>query len=141
MSKYLNRIEEAEGRARELEARIADPDIAKQPGQYQKVARGLGALRPMLEAGERYRAVLADLEDSRSMLDDSDAELAELARAETQELEGKLSALESELAVLLTPKDPNDEKNVIVEIRAGAGVTRPRSLPRISFGCTRASQS
>ncbi len=55
------------------------------------------------------------------MLDDSDAELAELARAETQELEGKLSALESELAVLLTPKDPNDEKNVIVEIRAGAG--------------------
>ena len=121
MSKYLNRIEEAEGRARELEARIADPDIAKQPGQYQKVARGLGALRPMLEAGERYRAVLAELEDSRSMLDDSDAELAELARAETQELEGKLSALESELAVLLTPKDPNDEKNVIVEIRAGAG--------------------
>ncbi|MCS5638516.1 MAG: peptide chain release factor 1 [Myxococcota bacterium] len=121
MPKYLNRIEEAEQRGRELEARVADPELAKQPGQYQKVARALGALRPLLEAGERYRNLLREIEDSRSMLEDDDAELAEMARAETAQLEEKLAELDTELANLLTPKDPNDEKNVIVEIRAGAG--------------------
>ena len=121
MSKYLNRIEEAEERARELEARVADPELAKQAGQYQKVARSLGALRPLLDTGERYRNVLRELEDSRSMLDDSDAELAELARAETTDLEEQLTQLEAELAILLTPRDPNDDKNVILEIRAGTG--------------------
>jgi peptide chain release factor 1 len=121
MSKYLNRIEEAEERGREFEARIADPEIAKQAGEYQKVARGLGALRPLLEAGARYRAVLTALEDSRSMLDDPDAEVVELARAETAELEARLVDLEGELATLLMPRDPNDGKNVLVEIRAGTG--------------------
>lgn len=121
MSKYLNRIEEAEERSRELEARIADPETAKQPREFQTVARSLGALRPLLESGERYRVVLRELEASRSMLDDADAELAEMARAETAELEEKLAELEAELAILLTPRDPNDDKNVIFEIRAGAG--------------------
>jgi len=121
MSKYLNRIEEAEERARELEAQVADPELAKQAGQYQKVARALGALRPLLEAGDRYRVVVEELDDSRSMLDDSDAELAELARTETLELEARLVELENELAILLTPRDPNDDKNVILEIRAGTG--------------------
>ena len=121
MSKYLNRIEEAEERARELEARVADPELAKQAGQYQKVARSLGALRPLLDTGERYRNVLRELEDSRSMLDDTDAELAELARTETTDLEEQLGQLEAELAILLTPRDPNDDKNVILEIRAGTG--------------------
>ncbi|MDE0886397.1 MAG: peptide chain release factor 1 [Myxococcota bacterium] len=121
MSKYLNRIEEAEERAREFEGQVADPELAKQPGQYQKVARALGALGPLLEAGGRYRVVVRELEDSRSMMGDSDAELAELARAETLELETSLTELESELAFLLTPRDPNDDKNVILEIRAGTG--------------------
>jgi peptide chain release factor 1 len=121
MPKYLNRIEEAEERGRELEARITDPEFAKQPGEYQKVARAIGALRPLLEAGARYRIALRELESSRSMLDDSDEEVAELARAEAAELEAKLAELEAELAILLTPRDPNDDKNVIVEIRAGAG--------------------
>jgi peptide chain release factor 1 len=74
-----------------------------------------------LEAGARYRIALRELESSRSMLDDSDEEVAELARAEAAELEAKLAELEAELAILLTPRDPNDDKNVIVEIRAGAG--------------------
>ncbi len=121
MSKYLNRIEEAEQRGRELEARIADPELAKEVGQFQKVARGLGALRPLLETGGRYREVLRELESSRSMLDDPDSELVELARGEVADLEGQLSRLEAELAALLTPRDPNDDKNVLVEIRAGAG--------------------
>ena len=78
-------------------------------------------MRPLLEAGARYREVLNALEDSRFMLDDPDEELVELAREETTELEDRLVELESELAALLMPRDPNDDKNVLVEIRAGAG--------------------
>ena len=121
MGKYLSRIAEAEERARELEGQLADPELARQPGQYQKLAKALGALRPILEAGERYRAVEGELGDSRAMVDDADAELAEMARADVETLGLELAELEAKLAELFTPKDPNDEKNAVFEIRAGAG--------------------
>ena len=121
MADYLDRIAESEERARELEAQLLDPDIARQAGEYQKLAKALGALRPLLEVGHRYRQVVEQLEDSRSMLDDSDPELAELARAEVEELESELQGLDAELSDLLRPRDPNDEKNVVLEIRAGTG--------------------
>ena len=121
MADYLARIAESEERARELEAQLLDPEIARQPGEYQKLAKALGGLRPLLEVGQRYRAVIEQLEDSRSMLDDSDAELAELARAEVEELESELQGLDEQLAELLRPRDPNDDKNVVLEIRAGTG--------------------
>ena len=76
MADYLARIAESEERARELEAQLLDPEIARQAGEYQKLAKALGGLRPLLEVGQRYREVIEQLEDSRSMLDDSDAELA-----------------------------------------------------------------
>ena len=121
MADYLDRIAETEERARELEAQLLDPELARQPGQYQKVAKALGALRPMLETGVRYKQVKVDLEDSRGILDEGDAELAELARAEVAELEAELQELDGQLAELLRPKDPNDDKNVVLEIRAGTG--------------------
>jgi peptide chain release factor 1 len=119
--KYLNRISETEERARDLEAQLLDPDLAKEAGRYQKVAKELGRLRPILEAGERYRSVVGQLRDSRAMLEDEDPEMAELARAELEELGEELAGLEAQLADLFTPRDPNDEKNAIFEIRAGAG--------------------
>ena len=121
MADYLDRIAESQERARELEARLLDPDIARQAGEYQKLAKALGALRPLLEVGDRYRQVVEQLEDSRSMLDDSDPELADLARAEVEDLESELQGLDGELSDLLRPRDPNDEKNVVLEIRAGTG--------------------
>jgi peptide chain release factor 1 len=121
MGKYLNRIAEAEEQARELEGQLADPAIAKEPGRYQKLGKQLGNLRPLLELGGRYRSVVAGLEDSKAMIEDPDEEIAELARSEVESLGEELAALEMQLADLLQPKDPNDEKNAIFEIRAGTG--------------------
>ncbi len=121
MAKYHSRIAEAEERARELEGQLADPELASEPGQYQKLAKALGGLRPVLDAGERYNAILAELADSQAMVDEGDPEIAEMARSEIESLTAELEALEMKLADLFTPKDPNDEKNAIFEIRAGTG--------------------
>lgn len=121
MPDYADRIAEAEVSSQELETQLLDPKLAQQPGQYQKVAKALGALRPIVETGARYQQVKAELEDSRGMLNDGDPEMAELARAEVGELESELQQLEARLADLLMPRDPNDEKNAVLEIRAGTG--------------------
>jgi len=121
MSDFLARIEAAEVRARELEAELVDPEVAREPRRYEKLGKELGSLRPLLETGARYRDTLAELEDSRTMLEDPDAELAELARGEVERLVPEREALEARLAELLTPVDPNDEKNAILEIRGGTG--------------------
>jgi len=118
---FLQRIAEAEARARDLETQLSDPEVGKEPGAIEKLGRRLGSLRPLLEVGERYRTAMAELEDSRAMVEDDDPEMAELARGEILRLEAEIPALETELRVLLTPKDPNDEKNAIFEIRAGTG--------------------
>jgi peptide chain release factor 1 len=121
MGKYLSRIAEAEERARELEGQLADPELARQPGKYQKLAKQLGELRPILERGERYTVIVRELADSRSMVADPDPEVAELARAEVEELTTELEEADLAFAELLTPRDPNDDKNAVFEIRAGTG--------------------
>jgi peptide chain release factor 1 len=118
---FLERIAEAFARSRDLETQLSDPEIGKEPGAIEKLGKRLGALRPLLEVGGRYRTAVSELEDSKAMLEDDDVEMQELARAEIERLEEEIAALETELRVLLTPKDPNDEKDAIFEIRAGTG--------------------
>jgi len=110
-----------EDRARRLEQRLADPAVASAPGEYAQVAKELAGLRPLLDASARYQAALAQREDARSLVADPDPEVSELARGELDGLETQVAALERELRLLLLPKDPNDEKNVMLEIRAGTG--------------------
>src|SRR5271157_913704 len=121
MSDMLERIGEIEVRARSLEERLADPQVASVPGEYAKVAKQLGGLRPVLEAGRRYRQVVSEIEGSRDLLAESDPELREMARADVERLTREREALEAQIRELLLPKDPNDDKGVILEIRAGAG--------------------
>jgi peptide chain release factor 1 len=121
MPDLSQRIEEAEARSGELEERLADPALASAPGEYATLAKELGALRPLVETGRAWRRLREELADAREMLGEEDAELQELARAEALRLEGELEAAERELLVLLVPPDPNDDKNAILEIRAGAG--------------------
>jgi peptide chain release factor 1 len=121
MADFLDRIEEAEARARDLEQQLSDPEIAKQAGQVQKHAKALGRIRPLVEAGGRYRKVMIGLAEARAMLEDEDPEMAELARGELEGLEARRVEVEAELTELLMPKDPNDEKNALLEIRAGTG--------------------
>ena len=121
MADFLERIDEAAAKSADLEMRLSDPELAKEPGAFQKLGKELGQLRPIVEAGARYRKLLSDIEGSREMLEEDDAEMAEMARAELEELEEQRSTLEAELVELLTPKDPLDEKNALLEIRAGTG--------------------
>ncbi len=100
---------------------MSDPEVARQSGQMQKIAKELGRLRPLVETGERYRSVVEQIEDARAIVSEDDAELAELARAEIADLEAEQTRLEEALTDLLTPPDPNDEKNALLEIRAGTG--------------------
>jgi peptide chain release factor 1 len=121
MSELLRRIEETEGRARALEEQLADPALAGRSGEYQALAKELGRLRPLLEAGGRYRKLVADHEGARALLEEADEELRLEARDEIARIEPELGAVERQIRLLLVPPDPNDERNVILEIRSGAG--------------------
>ncbi|MFK7897825.1 MAG: peptide chain release factor 1 [Myxococcota bacterium] len=121
MADFLERIAEAEARNRDLEIQLSDPEVGKEQGAIEKLGRRLGALRPLLEVGEKYKAAMSELADSKAMLEDDDPEMAEMARGEIGPLEEKIVELETELRILMTPKDPNDEKDAIFEIRAGTG--------------------
>jgi peptide chain release factor 1 len=121
MSDLLARIAEFEARAKGLEERLADPAVAASPKEYAQVAKEFSAVRPLVDAGERYRRTLKELADAQAMSSESDEELRALARAEVDRLEEEREKLEAEIQQLLIPADPNDEKDVILEIRAGAG--------------------
>jgi peptide chain release factor 1 len=121
MSDLLDKISVSEAKAGQLEEQLADPEIAKTPTQYASVAKELSRIRPLAEAGGRYRQLLAEIADASAMLEDEDGDVRELAEAELAELEDRRGATERELRLLLVPKDPNEEKNAILEVRAGTG--------------------
>jgi len=121
MADWTDRVRELRARARGLEERLADPALARQPAELAKLGKELAELRPLLEAGRRWEETRSALVDARSLANDPDPELAELAKSELPELEAREAALAAELRALLRPKDPNDGKDAILEIRAGAG--------------------
>ena len=121
MADTLERIQDALARYDALEQQLADPALARAPGELARLAKELGALRPLAEAGRRYRSVLADLAGAREMLSEGDPELRALAEGEVAELQARRDALEQEIRILLVPVDPTDQKDAILEIRAGAG--------------------
>ncbi len=117
----LDRLEQMEQRYTELQAQFALPEVINDHELSAKTAK---ALREIEEPVEKYRALKQarqGVEDARTMLAESDPGLRAMAEEEIAALEPKIAALEEELKVLLLPKDPNDEKNVILEIRAGTG--------------------
>jgi peptide chain release factor 1 len=120
MAELLDRIAEAEARGRALEEKLASLS-GGDSGEYGRLAKELGGLRPLREAGGRLRDTLARLDEARALLQDPDPEVQALAREELRELEASRPALEAELKELLLPRDPRDEKNVILEVRAGTG--------------------
>ena len=115
----LRRIEE---RSEELASVLADPAIHAQPAEYARLRKEHAETLEVVERFREYREVLRRLGEARHLLDDgADRELAELAAAEIEELSGRQGALEAELRRLLLPRDPREDKNVFLEIRAGAG--------------------
>ncbi len=118
---YLKKLDDVEKRFEELTTKLADPEVVSDREKYTKIAREHAELSEIVETYRTYKKVLAEIEGNRELLEDSDEELARLAREELKELEPRLEELEKRLMFLLLPKDPNDEKNIMLEIRAGTG--------------------
>ncbi|MFO8089316.1 MAG: PCRF domain-containing protein, partial [Desulfatiglandaceae bacterium] len=115
------KVEEIEARFDELEGKLALPDVIKDQKVYQKYAKEHRGLEPIVSAFREMKEVREEMEGNLSLLNDPDPELAKLARDENSELEGRMESLEERIRLLLLPKDPHDERNTILEIRAGTG--------------------
>ena len=105
----------------ELSLKVSDPDIINNQPLWQKHIKEMGEMEPIVNKYKEYKKAKESIAEAKEMLEMGDEELKELAKMELSELEDKIPAMEDELKVLLLPKDPNDEKNVILEIRAGTG--------------------
>lgn len=118
----LDRLESVERRYAELDTLMADPAVSADYTRIQALAKEQASIRTLVDLSRQYRAVLRQIEDAQSLMrEETDADMAAFAREEEQELQADKERVEAELRLALIPKDPNDEKNVILEIRAGAG--------------------
>ncbi|MBV9385159.1 MAG: peptide chain release factor 1, partial [Chroococcidiopsidaceae cyanobacterium CP_BM_ER_R8_30] len=119
----LDKLKSVEQTFNELTRRMADPDIATDPSEFQRVAKARSSLEEVVNTYESWKATQADLVGARQVQKEaaSDPELQEMAAQEVAELENKLEHLETRLKILLLPRDPNDDKNIMLEIRAGTG--------------------
>lgn len=105
----------------ELAIKVSDPDIIANQSLWQKHMKEMSDIEPVVGKYKEYKKAKEELAELKNMLADSDEELREMAKLEIPELEDTLETLEKEMKILLLPKDPNDEKSVILEIRAGVG--------------------
>jgi len=117
----FSNLEGVEERFQEIENLLGDPDIIKDQVTYQKHVREHAELNKIVTVYRAYKKILADIEESQALLQDGDADIEKLAREELAELRRRQDELEQDLRLRLLPKDPNDEKNVVLEIRAGTG--------------------
>jgi peptide chain release factor 1 len=117
----FSRLKGVEERFLEIEKRLSDPESVQDRHAYQKIVREHAELNKIVAVYRQYKQTVKELEDSGELLRDGDPEIKELARDEIHELTITREQLEAELKKLLMPKDPNDDKNVLIEIRAGTG--------------------
>ena len=118
----FDKLEDLLIRYEEVMGELQEPDVANDTVRFRKLMKEQSDLAPIVEAYKEYKKCNQNIEDSLAMLEEeSDEEMRELAKEELSESRARVAELEQELKILLLPKDPNDDKNVIVEIRAGAG--------------------
>jgi peptide chain release factor 1 len=118
----FERLDQIEVRYEELTRALLSPDITNDSAKYQKTAKAHAEVAPIVEKYREYKDLTKGIAESKAMLaDETDAEMKAYAEEELAKLEPRVSTVEEELKVLLLPKDPNDEKNVVLEIRAGTG--------------------
>lgn len=105
----------------ELSLKVSDPEVINNQRVWQKHIKEMGEMEPIVNKYKEYKKTKEDLQAAKEMLDENDEELREMAKMEISELEPSIDKISEELNILLLPKDPNDEKNVILEVRAGTG--------------------
>jgi peptide chain release factor 1 len=118
----IGQLEKIEKRYQEIDEQLAQPEVTTDLNQVQALARERANIENTVKTYRKYKAAQKSLDETRAMLDDKlDAEMAAMARQEIASLEAKLDALTEELRIILLPKDPNDDRDIIMEIRAGTG--------------------
>lgn len=117
----FDKLASVEARFLEIESRLADPDISSRPDEFRKLSQEHASLHGIVIEYRRYIGLKQELQSNKELLREKDAEMVALAREELKRVELELAENERILQVLLLPKDPNDEKNILFEIRAGAG--------------------
>ena len=118
----LTRLDGLKLKYEEIGQKLTDPEVIADVKQFIQFNKEYRELEPIIEASERYRTAIANLAEAKDILaNDKDEEMREMARGEIAELEPKIETLEEEIKLLLIPKDPQDAKNAIVEIRGGTG--------------------
>ncbi|AFY65309.1 peptide chain release factor 1 [Geitlerinema sp. PCC 7407] len=122
-SYLIEKLNSVETTFHELTRRLADPDIARDPDEYQRVAKARSSLEETVTAYEEWKQTQEELVGARQVLKEasSDPEMREIAQEEVRQLDARFEELEQRLKILLLPRDPNDEKNIMLEIRAGTG--------------------
>lgn len=118
---FRQQLDELEAKYESLTSQMADPDVINDPESYRKVSKAQRDLEEVVQTYRDYKTVVSNLGQARAMLEEKDAELQAMAREEIASLEPREGELTEQLKVLLLPKDPNDERNVLLEIRAGTG--------------------
>ncbi|MBW1615996.1 MAG: peptide chain release factor 1 [Deltaproteobacteria bacterium] len=117
----LNQLPDIETRFLEIEKLLSNPDILSDKNQYRQIAKEHAGLYQIVEKYREYNKISKEIKDNEEILNDEDPEIRELARNEIEELTEKKIIITNDLKTLLIPKDPNDDKNIILEIRAGTG--------------------
>jgi peptide chain release factor 1 len=117
----LHKIEELERRYQELEALLSDPSVLGNQTEFRRMSKEHFDLSALVAAYREYKRIVVEMDDNRELLNEADPEIREMAEVELKELEEKRDKLEDEIKFLLLPKDPNDDRSVVLEIRAGTG--------------------
>jgi peptide chain release factor 1 len=118
---FLSPLEQTETRFEELTKQLADPGIMNDGDQYRKASKAYSDLSDVVAKYREWKKASSELEQARAMASDADPEMREIASEEILRLEPVITSIEEQLRILLLPKDPNDEKDVVLEIRAGTG--------------------
>ena len=117
----FDKLTTVESQYEELATRLGTAEVQSDPGEYRKAAKKLAELEPLVQKYRDYKAVQSEIEQAEELVRGTDVEMRELAEEELKSLVERRESLLGELRILLVPKDPNDEKNIILEIRAGTG--------------------
>ncbi len=117
----LRKLDAIEQRFEELTHQLSDPAVASSGDRFKKVSKERASIEPTVNALRAYRKLLREVDDNEALLAEKDADLREMAKEEVAQLRPRIEPAEEQLKLFLVPKDPNDEKDVILEIRAGAG--------------------
>lgn len=128
----FDKLQGMEDRYSQLSEKLYDPSVTSDPEEYAAIMKEYTSLTPIAEKYKEYKEQKNAMEEARQMLEEGglDKDFKEMVEQELEEAKSKIESISEELKILLLPKDPNDDKNVIVEIRGGAGRGRGRSFCR-----------